>query len=62
MANRGRPKLTMTSLRLRVRDAYIDRLAEGYYPTHAELSRDCGLYSYRDARRVLSDLKKMGAV
>lgn len=60
MPTRGRPRLQMTRLRQRVLEAYSLKLAQGYYPTHAELSRDCGLYSYRDARRVLKDLRMMG--
>jgi hypothetical protein len=34
----------------------------GKPPTWAEIARRCGLYDYREARRIARDLKNMGAI
>jgi hypothetical protein len=39
-----------------------DAVANGERVTLASLARRCGLYDYREARRVMADLRKMGAV
>jgi hypothetical protein len=59
---RGRPKLAMTKLRLQVLSEYAELAAKGERIRLAELARRCRLYSYRDARRVLNDLRSMGVV
>lgn len=57
---RGRPKLTMTPLRAEVYAELTRCVSSGQRLTLAELARRCRLYDYRDARRVVEDLKKMG--
>lgn len=59
---RGRPKLTMTPLRERVRNEYLEALSNDRLISLSRLARNCGLDSYRDARRVMNDLRQMGAV
>lgn len=56
---RGRPKLVMTQRRKQV----LEQLARsGGRISLAEVARRCGLYDYREARRVTDDLRKMGAI
>lgn len=59
---RGRPRLTMTHRRRQVLDELTELALNGSRVTTAELARRCGLYDYRDARRIIRDLKIMGAV
>lgn len=59
---RGRPKLVMTHRRRQVLEELSDRAAIGERVTMAELARRCGLYDYRDARRIIRDLRQMGSV
>lgn len=59
---RGRPAGQMTHRRQQVLSAYADMIASGQEVRLAELARRCGLWGYSDARRVLEDLKRMGAV
>lgn len=59
---RGRPAGKMTQRRQQVLTAYADMIAQGQEVRLAELARRAGLWGYSDARRVLSDLKRMGAV
>lgn len=62
MKQRGRPKLTMTKRRQQILEAYED-LAFHRRPVRlAELARRCGLYDYRDARRIVTDLRKMHVI
>lgn len=60
---RGRPagKMVMTRLREQALGEIADAVAQGESISLARLARRCGLYDYRDARRVMNDLKKMGA-
>jgi len=62
MLPRGRPKNAMTARRKEVLEAYADAIAEGYTPSLARIARVCGLHDYRDARRIVGDLRRLGAV
>lgn len=62
MMGRGRPKLTMTHRRRQVLDELIENAANGQRVRLAELARRCGLYDYRDVRRIIRDLRTMGHV
>lgn len=61
-STRGRPRYQMTHRRAQLLAEYADMTAQGLPVRLAELARRCGLYDYRDARRVMGDLKRMGAV
>ncbi|HEV8407332.1 MAG TPA: hypothetical protein VGQ34_05300 [Sphingomicrobium sp.] len=52
----------MTSRRQQVLQVYQERVELGEHVSLAELARRCGLWSYRDARRTLDDLKAMGRI
>lgn len=56
---RGRPALRMTHHRARILQEIIDSTEP---VTFASLARRCGLYDYKSARRIVNDLKKMGAI
>lgn len=58
----GRPRGQMTSRRRQVLERIIDAAQEGERLSLACIARTCGLYDYRDARRIVSDLKGMGAL
>lgn len=60
--SRGRPPGQMTHRRRQVLEEYIDAAQEGRRISWAELARRTGLYDYREARRIVSDLKGMGAL
>lgn len=62
MGSKGRPKFTMTHRRRQVLSEYADLAAQGEPVRLAEIARRCGLSDYRNARRVLRDLRAMGAV
>lgn len=57
---RGRPALKLTPLRAEVLAQLSRSFAKREQLTLAELARRCRLYDYRDARRVIRDLKAMG--
>lgn len=59
---RGRPKLEMTLRREQVLAAYEADAREGACPSLSRLARRCGLYDYRNVKRVLRDLRDMGLV
>lgn len=59
---RGRPAGQMTTRRRQVLCEIADAVAQGERVTLASLARRCGLHSYNDARRIMSDLKRMGAI
>lgn len=59
---RGRPALQMTQRRRQLLAEYGEMAAQGQPIRLAELARRCGLYDYRDARRIMGDLAAMGAV
>jgi hypothetical protein len=52
----------MTRRRRQVLLELADLAASGERVTMAELARRCRLYDYRDARRIVKDLNRMGAV
>lgn len=58
----GRPPGQMTHNRRRVLAEYAEAIAQGQRVSLAELARRTGLYDYRDARRALADLRRMGRV
>ena len=59
---RGRPRLVMTHRRQQVLEHLADRIVEGERVTLASIARRCGLYDYRHARRIVNDLREMGAL
>jgi ribosomal protein S25 len=59
---RGRPTGQMTHRRRQVLAAYAEVAAQGQRISWAELARRCGLHSYSDARRIIRDLEKIGAI
>lgn len=59
---RGRPPLLMTQRRKQVFMAIVDDMASGRSYTYAGIARRCGMSDYRDARRIVQDLKKMGMI
>lgn len=60
--NRGRPKLVMTHRRRQVLEHLSACAAEGQRISLAHIARRCGLHDYRDARRIVGDLREMGAL
>jgi ribosomal protein S25 len=52
----------MTHRRQQVLSEIADAVAQGESVTRSALARRCGLYSYREASRIMRDLKKMGAL
>jgi hypothetical protein len=52
----------MTARRLQVLEEYADRVASGEWVSYAELARRCRLYDYREARRIVADLRKLGRI
>lgn len=59
---RGRPSGQMTHRRRQVLEEYIGAARAGEPISLARLARRCGLYDYREARRIVSDLRKIGAI
>lgn len=59
---RGRPPGQMTHRRRQVLAEYAEAALNGQRISWAELARRCGMYDYREARRVVGDLKKLGAL
>lgn len=59
---RGRPPGQMTHRRKQALAAITKSVANGERVTLASLARRCGLYDYRDARRIMADLKRIGAL
>lgn len=64
MTTRGRPmgSMVMTDRRKQVLAEYARTISEGSPVRLAEIARRCGLYDYRDARRAIDDLRRMGAI
>lgn len=60
--SRGRPSGQMTHRRRQVLEEYIDAAQDGGRISLAQLARRCGLHDYRDARRIVTDLKRLGAI
>lgn len=59
---RGRPPGQMTHRRRQILAEYARAANRGESPTLAQLARRCGLYDYREARRIMKDLERMGAL
>lgn len=59
---RGRPANQMTRRRRQVLDQYETAAKSGEPISMARLARQCGLYDFRDARRIVGELRKMGAL
>jgi len=60
--NIGRPAGQMTPRRKQVLECigrYRDR---GVYLSLSRIARECGMSHYRNARRVVNDLKEIGAL
>lgn len=60
--SRGRPAGAMTTRRRQVLAALTEAASEGQPVSLARLARRCGLYDYRQARRVVGDLRRIGAL
>lgn len=52
----------MTHRRQQVLAEIAQSVAHGEHVTLASLARRCGLHSYNDARRIMNDLKRIGAI
>jgi len=52
----------MTHRRRQVLEKYVDITQAGERVSISRLSRECGLYDYRDARRIFRDLQRMGQI
>jgi len=50
----------MTTRRRQVLAEIIDAAVRGEPVTLASVARRCGLYDYREARRIVADLRKLG--
>lgn len=59
---RGRPAGVMTHRRTQVYEEMVRIASEGGEVRLARLARSCGLYDYREARRIVADLRKMDRV
>ena len=59
---RGRPAGQMTHRRQQVLECYQEAAAHGVPISLSRMARETGLYDYRKARRVLGDLRRMGAL
>jgi hypothetical protein len=58
-----KPVGLMTTRRRQVLAAITTAIAAGERaPGVCEIARRCGLYDYRDARRMVRDLRKMGKI
>lgn len=60
--SRGRPSGVMTHRRTQVYEEMVRIASEGGEVRLARLARSCGLYDYREARRIVADLRKMAKV
>ena len=58
----GRPKGRITFLRAMAIHHHKITTGSGEEPSLAAVARFCGLHDYREARRVLNDLKEMGLI
>lgn len=59
---KGRKPGVMTARRKQVLEAMTEAAASGERIGVMRLARKCGLYDYRDARRIVRDLRRMGVV
>lgn len=56
---RGRPAGRMTQRRWQVLEAYYATVASDQPLSWATIARECGLYDYREARRIVKDLQRL---
>lgn len=61
MTTRGRPAGAMTLRRQQVLNEYQAMIAEGGKVRLAELARRCGMKDWRNASRIVRDLKRFGS-
>lgn len=59
MNKRGRPKHVMTNRRRQILREYENMAFHRQPVSYAELARRTGLFSYRNARRIVQDLRRM---
>ncbi len=59
---RGRPPAQMTHRRRQVLERIMDAAADGERISLARLARECGLTDYRNARRIVRELNRMGVI
>lgn len=59
---KGRPKGQMTPRRSQVLDCIEHYRARGVFVSLSRIARECELFDYRDARRIVTDLRQMGAI
>lgn len=59
-ATRGRPAGQMTHRRQQIFDAIIEAAERGEVVSAWHLARRCGIYDYRNAKRIVRDLKRLG--
>lgn len=59
---RGRPAGLMTHRRQQVLQQITTLAENGERVSLARLARSCGLYDYREARRIVHDLNKLRAI
>lgn len=52
----------MTRRRREILAAHQAMVADGAHVSVSRLARICGLYDYRDAKRILADLRRLGAL
>lgn len=60
--HRGRPTGQMTQRRRQILELYMQAVEAGEGINYARMARQTGMFDYRKARRVVSDLKRIGAV
>jgi len=60
--NRGRPAGRMTPRRKAVLDCIATYRARGFHVSLSRIARETGLHSNSDVRRIVGDLKGMGAL
>ncbi len=59
---RGRPAGRMTPLRKKALALMAEEARAGGFISYAKVARKLGLTDYRNARRVVNDLRKLGLV
>ena len=62
MNRRGRPSGQMTTRRKQVLERYEQAIQAGERINLSRMARETGMFDYRKARRVVQDLRGMGAI
>lgn len=60
--SKGRPSGRMTLRRRQALECITEAAVNGERLSLARIARQIGVYDYRDARRIVGDLREMGAV